>query len=36
MNRKDVSFGTFKDHEKKDKEYWAKTTNEEKFATITY
>jgi hypothetical protein len=36
MNRKDVSFGTFKDHEKKDKEYWAKATNEEKFATITY
>jgi hypothetical protein len=23
MNRKDVSFGTFKDLEKQDKEYWA-------------
>jgi hypothetical protein len=35
-NKKDASFGTIKDHEKQDKEYWAKATNEEKFATITY
>ena len=36
IDKKDISFGTFKEHEKEDKEYWAKASNEEKFATITY
>lgn len=35
-NRKDVSFGTIKDHKEEDKKYWASASNEEKFSTITY
>jgi hypothetical protein len=36
INKKDVSFGTREDHEKEDRDYWSKASNEEKFATITY
>jgi hypothetical protein len=36
MNRKDVSFGTTEVHKKEDKKFLAKTTNEDKFSTITY
>jgi hypothetical protein len=36
INKMDISFGTKKDHEKEDKAYWSKASNEEKFATITY
>lgn len=36
MNRKDVSFSTIEEHEKEEREYWAKAPLEEKFRTITY
>ncbi len=36
IDKSDISFATAKEHEKKDKEYWAKASAEEKFAAITY
>jgi hypothetical protein len=36
MDRKRITFGTAKDLEKSDKEYWSKAKVEEKFSTITY
>jgi hypothetical protein len=36
MDRTAVSFGTAKEHDKKDREYWAKADPKEKLQTITY
>jgi hypothetical protein len=36
MNRMDVSFLTFKEHEKEEREYWSNASVEEKLKTITY
>jgi len=36
MNRMDVSFSTFKEHEKEEREAWSKASVEEKLKTITY
>jgi hypothetical protein len=36
MNRRDVSFSTFKQHKLEEKEYWSKASVEEKMKTITY
>jgi len=36
MNRMDVSFSTFKEHEKEERESWSKASVEEKLKTITY
>jgi hypothetical protein len=36
MDRKDVSFLTFKEHGKEEREYWSKVSVEEKLKTITY
>ncbi|MCU0286508.1 MAG: hypothetical protein MUF15_08910 [Acidobacteria bacterium] len=36
MNRKDVSFSTFREHEKAEREYWSKASVKEKLQTITY
>ncbi len=36
MNRMDVSFSTFKEHEKEERELWSNASVEEKLKTITY
>lgn len=36
IDKSQVSFATAEEHDKKDKEYWARASAEEKFATITY
>ena len=36
MNRMDVSFSTFKEHEKEERESWSNASVEEKLKTITY
>lgn len=36
MNRRDVSFSTFKEHKREEREYWSKASVEEKMKTITY
>jgi len=36
MNRREIAFGTAKDLEKKDRDYWKKASYREKFETITY
>jgi len=36
MNRRDVSFSTFKEHADEEREYWSKASVEEKLKTITY
>jgi hypothetical protein len=36
MNRTDVSFSTFKEHKREEREYWSKASVEEKMKTITY
>jgi hypothetical protein len=36
IDKKNISFGTIEEHNKKEKEYWSKASNEEKFSTITY
>jgi hypothetical protein len=36
MNRKDVSFSTFEEHQKEEKDFWSKASVEEKLRTITY
>ncbi|MDQ1349960.1 MAG: hypothetical protein QG657_261 [Acidobacteriota bacterium] len=36
MNRRDVSFSTFKQHKLEEREYWSKASVEEKMKTITY
>ncbi len=36
MDRRDVSFSTFEEHEIEEREYWANASVEEKLKTITY
>ncbi len=36
IDKSQISFATAKEHDKKDREYWAEASAEEKFATITY
>jgi hypothetical protein len=36
MNRMDVSFSTFKEHKKEERESWSNASVEEKLKTITY
>jgi hypothetical protein len=36
MNRMDVSFSTFEEHEKEEREFWSNAPVEEKLKTITY
>ena len=36
IDKKAISVGTAKEHEKENREYWKKATDEEKLMTITY
>jgi hypothetical protein len=36
MDRTDVSFSTFQEHEKEEREFWSNTSVEERLKTITY
>ena len=36
INRRDVSFSTFEEHEKEERESWSNASIEEKLKTITY
>ena len=36
MDRNQISFSTFEDLEKEDRDYWATTSIEERLCTVTY
>lgn len=36
MNRMDISFSTFKEHDQEEREFWSEAAIEEKLKTITY